>query len=150
MKHFALATAVALLATAPAIAESHGPVTKTVEGAYEDVMFDVETAITNAGLVIDAVNHVGDMLERTKADVGGSEMLFTNAKIFNFCSAEVSREVMEADPMNLQYCPYTIFVMEQPGSEGEITVGRRVYPDGAMEKVSALLDNIIGEALSGY
>lgn len=150
MKHFALVTAAAFFAAAPALAESHGPVIQTVEGQYEDVMFDVETAITNAGLVIDAVNHVGDMLERTKADVGGTVTLFTNAKVFNFCSAEVSREVMEADPMNLQYCPYTIFVMEQPGSEGQITVGRRAYPEGAMEKVSAMLDGIIAEALTGY
>ena len=151
MKRIALAaTAVALLAAAPALAESHGPVTRTVEGAYEDVMFDVETAITDAGLVIDAVNHVGDMLERTRADVGSDVTLFTNAKVFNFCSAEVSRAVMEADPMNLQYCPYTIFVMEQPGAEGEITVGRRAYPSGTMDQVSALLDEIIDDALSGY
>ncbi len=150
MKKLAIAAAVALAVAAPAQAEEHAPVARTVSGAYDDVMFDVETAITNAGLVIDAVNHVGDMLERTKADVGGTETLFTHAKVFNFCSADVSRAVMEADPMNLQFCPYTIFVMEQPGTVGEVTVGRRSYPSGAMEQVSAMLDSIIDEALSGY
>jgi len=150
MKFLAIATAAALAAATPALADGHDPVTRTVAGAYDDVMFDVETAITNAGLVIDAVNHVGDMLERTKEDVGGSETLFTGAKVFNFCSAEVSRAVMEADPMNLQFCPYTIFVMEQPGSAGEVTVGRRSYPSGAMEQVSAMLDGIIAEALADY
>ncbi len=149
MKHLALAAA-AFLAAAPALAESHGPVVRTVQGSYDDVMFDVETAITNAGLVIDAVNHVGDMLERTKADVGSTTTIFTHAQVFNFCSAEVSRAVMEADPMNLQFCPYTIFVMEQPGAVGEITVGRRTYPAGTMDQVSDLLDGIIDEALTGY
>lgn len=150
MRTLALAAAIALAVAAPAQSDGHDPVARTVAGSYDDVMFDVETAITNAGLVIDAVNHVGDMLERTKEDVGGTETLFTNAKVFNFCSAEVSRAVMEADPMNLQFCPYTIFVMEQPGTAGEVTVGRRSYPSGAMEQVSAMLDSIIDEALSDY
>jgi len=41
-------------------------------------------------------------------------------------------------------------VMEQPGSAGEVTVGRRSYPSGAMEQVSAMLDGIIAEALADY
>lgn len=149
MKRFALAAA-ALAFALPVMAESHGPVARTVTASFDDVIFDVETSITNAGLVIDAVNHVGDMLERTKADVGSTETLFTHAQVFNFCSAEVSRAVMEADPMNLQYCPYTIFVMEQPGSEGEVTVGRRTYPSGPMDQVGEMLDAIIDDALAGY
>lgn len=143
-----LTAAAALLLAAPAFAE--GPVTTTVSGAFDDVQFDIETAITDAGLVIDAINHVGDMLERTRADVGGTETLFTRAEVFSFCSAVVSRQVMEADPLNLQYCPYTIFVSERPDTPGEIIVGRRAYPAGEMDAVSALLDGIIADALAGY
>lgn len=139
---------VALAIATPALAQ--GPVTTTVSGSVDDVLFDIETAITDAGLVIEAVNHVGDMLERTKADVGSTVTLFTTAEVFNFCSAAVSREVMEADPLNIQHCPYAIFVMEQPDTPGEITVGRRAYPAGSMDPVSALLDGIIADALSGY
>lgn len=147
MKHMIAAVVLAGWAGA-ALADA--PVTTTVSAAMDDVVFELETAIANAGLVIDSVNHVGDMLERTKADVGGTETLYTAATVYNFCSAAVSREVMEADPMNLQYCPYTIFVMERPDAPGEITVGRRTYPDGPMEAVSALLDGIIAEAVAGY
>lgn len=148
MKRNLKAAALALLLATPAHAE--GPVTTTVTGAFDDVQFDIETAITDAGLVIDAVNHVGDMLERTREDVGGEVVLFTHAQVFNFCSAVVSRQVMEADPMNLQHCPYAIFVAERPEAPGEIIVGRRAYPAGAMDVVGDLLDGIISDALSGY
>ncbi len=148
MKTPIAAAALALAVATPALAE--GPVTTTVSGAFDDVQFDIETAITDAGLVIDAVNKVGEMLERTREDVGGTEVLFTQAQVFNFCSAVVSREVMEADPMNLQHCPYAIFVAERPDAPGEIMVGRRAYPAGAMDAVAGLLDGIIADALAGY
>ncbi len=148
MKTRFIAAALALTFAVPAHAE--GPVTTTVSGAFDDVQFDVETAITEAGLVIDAVNKVGAMLERTREDVGGTEVLFTEAQVFNFCSAVVSRQVMEADPMNLQHCPYAIFVAERPDAPGEIIVGRRAYPEGAMDAVGTLLDGIIADALAEY
>ncbi|MCB1357644.1 MAG: DUF302 domain-containing protein [Maritimibacter sp.] len=148
MKLTLTAAALALVLGAPAHAD--GPVTTTVSGAFDDVQFDIETAITDAGLVIDTVNHVGDMLERTREDVGGEVVLFTHAQVFNFCSAVVSRQVMEADPMNLQHCPYAIFVAERPEAPGEIIVGRRAYPAGPMDAVAGLLDGIIGDALAGY
>ena len=138
----------ALLLAAPAMAEA--PVTRTVEGTWADVVWDIENAITGAGLVIDSVNHVGDMLERTREDVGGGKTLFTHAQVFGFCSAVVSREVMEADPMNLAYCPYRIFLMETPDAPGAITVGRPAYPEGAMDAVNALLDSIIEDAVGMY
>ena len=72
-------------------------------------------------------------------------MLFKAADIFVFCSAVVSREVMEADPMNIAECPYGIFVAET--ADG-VVVGRRDYPAGAMDKVEAMLDGIIDEALA--
>lgn len=42
-----------------------------VEGSFDDVAFAVEQAIINEGLVIDLRSHVGEMLSRTKEDVGG-------------------------------------------------------------------------------
>lgn len=143
-------TLVALLAFAAAPALAEPPVTTTVRASYDDVQFDLENAITDAGLVVSSVNHVGDMLERTKEDVGGTITLFTHAEIYSFCSAEVSRQVMEADLANVQYCPYKIFLYERPGDPGSVTVGHILYPDGAMEAVNALLDEIIASALTGY
>ena len=121
-------------------------VTYPFEGSFEDAAFAVESAILDRGLVIDAVSHVGEMLARTGEDVGSEVELFGQADIFLFCSAVVSREVMEADPMNIAHCPYGIFVAER---DGGVIVGHRTYPDGAMQKVETMLDEIVQEAVSG-
>lgn len=117
------------------------------DGDFEDAVFGVENAIVNRGLSIDYVSHVGAMLERTRADVGSDVVLFKNANVFLFCSAVVSRKVMEADPMNIGYCPYGVFVAET--DEG-VSIGYRRYPEGVMQEVEALLDDIATEAAEGF
>ena len=73
-------------------------------------------------------------------------MLFKNADIFIFCSAVVSRQVMEADPMNLVHCPYGIFVAE---TDDGVMIGHRDYPEGPMDAVETLLKGIVVEAVEG-
>lgn len=129
------------LSIGPTIAQD--AVSTVFNGSFEDATFAVESAIVDKGLVIDHVSHVGDMLNRTGSDVGSDKVIFSNADIFIFCSAVISREVMEADPMNIVHCPYSIFVTE---SEDQVVVGHRNYPDGAMQKVHTLLKEIVAEA----
>ncbi|MEM1428823.1 MAG: DUF302 domain-containing protein [Pseudomonadota bacterium] len=131
-----------LAAAAPAMAEEAMVV--PFDGSFDDATFAVESAIVSKGLVIDYVSHVGEMLNRTGADVGSEAELFTEADIFIFCSAVVSRQVMEADPMNIVHCPYGIFVAES--SDG-VVIGHRDYPDGAMQAVEDLLVDIVAEAV---
>lgn len=121
-------------------------VTHEVDGSFEDVAFAVENAIINAGLVIEGRSHVGEMLARTKEDVGGAKDLYTQADVFTFCSATVSRQVMEADILNIQHCPYSIFLYETPEAPGKITVGRRGY-DPSMQPAMQMMDGIIADAL---
>lgn len=118
-----------------------------VEDSFENVAFAVENAIIGAGLVVDHLSHTGEMLERTRADVGSDTVIFTAADVYSFCSATVSRQVMETNPANVQFCPYTIFVYETPQAPGLITVGFRDYPEGEMDLVEALLGGIVAEAL---
>ena len=117
----------------------------TYDGSFDDATFGVESAIVDKGLVIDYVSHTGEMLARTAADVGSDTKLFDGADVFLFCSAVVSRKVMESDPMNIAHCPYSIFVTDQDGS---VSVGYRNYPEGAMQEVQALLDDIVQEAIA--
>jgi uncharacterized protein (DUF302 family) len=137
--------------SAPAFADGHGKqmsdnaITYTFNGDFEDATFAVETAIVGQGLVIDYVSHTGEMLERTKGDVGSDVTIFNAADIFLFCSAKISREVMEADAANISFCPYSVFVTDM---NGEVRVGYRTYPEGEMQKVQALLDGIVQEAIS--
>lgn len=135
-----LAAAVFLIST-PAFADD--PVLFPYDGSFEDATFAVESAIVDQGLVVDFVSHVGDMLNRTGADVGSNTKLFDAANIFVFCSAVISREVMETDPNNIQHCPYGVFVTDV---DGKVMIGHRTYPEGPMQKVQALLTQIAKEA----
>ncbi|WP_134726771.1 DUF302 domain-containing protein [Paracoccus luteus] len=147
LARLALAAALAL----PAAAAAQAPVSvpayaKTVEAPFEDATFAVEQAITNAGLVIDSTSQVGDMLARTKADVGGTKDLYAAADAYTFCSAAVSRQVMEADVTNIQFCPYSIFVYETVDQPGQVTVGHRIYPGETMQPVNDMLSRIVDDA----
>lgn len=142
MKSILMSAAFCLASMVPASAED--AFTYPFEGSFEDATFAIESAIVGRGLVIDFVSHVGDMLNRTGADVGSDAMIFKNADIFLFCSAVVSRQVMEKDPMNITHCPYGIFVME---TDDGVVVGHKDYPDGAMQVVEDLMQQIVAEAI---
>lgn len=136
-----------ILAFAATTGNAADMITYDTEQSFDDVTFGLESAIVDAGLVIDAVSHTGDMLERTRGDVGSDVTLFLNADVYSFCSAQISREVMEADPMNIVFCPYDIFVMVRPESPDVTTIGFRTFPDGPMKQVEALLDGIARAAI---
>lgn len=143
----AVAAVAATAAPAQQAERAEGAVTYTVEQSFDDVMFGLESAIIGQGLVIDATSHVGEMLERTRADVGSDVVLYEQADVLSFCSASLSRQVMEADPMNIQYCPYDVFVFTRPDSPGQTVIGYRDYPDGSMQVIEDLLDSIVREAI---
>ncbi|UYV37672.1 DUF302 domain-containing protein [Rhodobacteraceae bacterium D3-12] len=144
MKHLLLAIITATFASA---ATAEGIISySTTKDSFDDVVFGLENAIIDAGLVIDSVSHTGEMLERTKGDVGSTVTIFEKADVYSFCSAAISRRVMEADPMNVVFCPYDIFVIQLPKSD-TVTIGFRTYPDGPMKEVEALLDTIAKAAI---
>jgi len=127
---------------APALAQD--AIVTPYDGSFDDATFAVESAIVDQGLVIDYVSHVGEMLNRTGADVGSDTMIFKAADIFVFCSAVVSRQMMEADPMNIAHCPYGVFVAE---NDDGVVVGHRTYPEGPMKQVQTLLTDIVASAV---
>jgi uncharacterized protein (DUF302 family) len=114
------------------------------DGSFDDATFSVESAIIGRGLVIDYRSHTGEMLNRTGADIEGAVPLYDAADIFVFCSAVLSRKMMEADPLNIAHCPYGIYVADR---EGEVTIGYSHYPEGTMQEVQAFLDEIAREAV---
>jgi len=136
-----------MMIAAPVFAGAAEVTMYSVEAEFDDVTWGVESAITDRGLVIDYVSHVGEMLNRTAADVGASKDLYSAANVYLFCSATLSRKVMEADADNIAYCPYGVFVRQMAGAEGMVEVGYRHLPDGPMQEVQALLDDIAREAV---
>ena len=145
MRQVLCAAAIYALST-PVFAEGQA-ITYDYDGSFEDATFAVENAIIGKGLVVDYVSHTGEMLNRTGPDVGSDVEIFKAADVYLFCSAVVSRRVMEADPMNIVHCPYSIFVAD---IEGRVTVGYPTFPDGPMQEVQALLDEITKTALDGF
>ncbi|CUH79951.1 hypothetical protein [Tropicibacter naphthalenivorans] len=144
MKKLLGAVALSAIASAGLAADI---ITYDTDQSFDDVIFGLENAILDEGLVVDHISHTGEMLERTRADVGSDVVLFEQADIYSFCSAKISREVMEADPMNVVFCPYDIFVMVRPDTPDVTTIGFRTYPEGAMKKVEAMLDGIARSAI---
>jgi uncharacterized protein (DUF302 family) len=117
------------------------------DAAFEDVVSDVDNAIINLGYVVDYRGRIGEMLQRTAADVGATKALYRNAEFLQFCSAVVSREVMEQNIANIAYCPYIVFVYETEDEAGTVNVGFRRLPDGeGRDKVNELLVGIAREA----
>ncbi len=128
--------------------------TRAKAGSFEDVKFDLTNAIIERGLVIDHTGFIGQMLDRTGADVGSTKPLYRNAEYMVFCSAKLSRQMMEADPANIGFCPYVIFIYERADKPGEIVVGFREPPQRgsaesqqALAAIGTLLKEIVADAV---
>lgn len=146
MKHLITAATILIAGLAHSALANDTVTYEVTDQSYDDVMFGLENAILDFGLVISEHNHVGDMLERTKADLGATETIYAYADIFGFCSAPLSRAAMLEDPMNIRFCPYNIFLYQI--SEGfPVIIGYDVYPEGALQDVQALLDDITRSAI---
>lgn len=143
-------------------AESRGPqgyAVEQVNGTFEDIYLDLESAILAKGLVVDYVGHVNAMLERTAETVGsvtadGSKDPYREARYLQFCSAKLTHEVLSANPLNMAICPYVVFIFELNGEPGVVHVGyRRPIGDPsrvsqrAIAKVDVLLAEIVAEAV---
>jgi uncharacterized protein (DUF302 family) len=119
----------------------------TAKGKFADVRDDLVAAIEQRGLVVNFTAHVGDMLERTGRDLGKTKRIYEQADVIEFCSATASRAMMEADPVNLVYCPYTVAVYTLPGKPGVVYLAYRKYPrTAALKPVDKLLAGIIADA----
>ena len=95
------------------------------EAEFDDVKFDLENAIVNAGLKIIYQGNIGEMLERTKESVGAKVKVYDNAEFFAFCAAPISHAIMGADPRNIGFCPYIIYAYSLAGEKGVTYVGYR-------------------------
>lgn len=133
-------------------AENYSAVFKA-QGNYEDVRDALQFAIEGKGLRINSTNHTADMLARTGADLGESKQIFEEGEQFEFCSAELSRRMMEADPHAIVMCPYTISIYAVPGDKTVYVAFRKpVHANNPklrkiVKEVEALLTEICKEAI---
>src|SRR5262245_17600340 len=119
--------ALALAFAAPASADDNRGLLMVfrTKAKFEDVKEDVASAVAKRGLVIDYTGHIGAMLDRTAKDVGATKKIYARAEAMQFCSATLSRRMMEADPSNITVCPYVIAIYSLPADPDTVYVAYR-------------------------
>ncbi len=128
-------------------------VIRFVQGDFDSVWEDLNTALTNRGLVVSDVSHVGQMLDRTGKALGRTKKIFARAKVLEFCSAVVSRDMMEQNPHFIAFCPYNIAVYTLPNEKNKVYLSYRrpIWNDksgkAALEEVEKLLDGIVNDVV---
>jgi uncharacterized protein (DUF302 family) len=137
----------------PALAtESYSVLFKT-RGDFQYVRDSVQSSIEGKGLKINHTNLIAGMLERTGKDLGATKQILTNGEQFEFCSATISRAMMEADPHAITMCPYIVSVYTIPGDANVYVAYRKPITTGnpalkkALDNVEKLLTEIIQDAL---
>jgi uncharacterized protein (DUF302 family) len=154
-KTFTAFVAGVMLATT-AHAADHFAITSK-KGKFEDVRDDIVMAIQSRGMKINHINHISDMLNRTGEAVGDTSPVFGMAEQIEFCKADLSRDMMQADPTNIVFCPYSIAVYTLPNAPDQVYVLYRhpvavnSNPDTArvLKSVEDLLSGIVGDAVNG-
>lgn len=161
MRTIAMALSIALGATAstlpsaPSLADADMVTSlRAEESDFDAVRFGIESAIENRGYVIDYHARVGEMLERTAADIGADASPYSNAETWQFCSAILSRQMVDADPANIAHCPFVVYAYETREEPGVVVVGFRPHADdgeersrAALEAIDRELAEIVAEAL---
>lgn len=121
---------------------------RNVKGQFADIKDNLTQAIEGRGLVISYTAQVAEMLDRTAADLGAVRRIYGAGEVLEFCSAKLSRQMMEVDPRNLVFCPYTIAIYTLADKPGEVFIARKVLPEGpAYAPIDALLNDIVAEAV---
>lgn len=128
----------------------------SLQADYDDVWKGLEMALNERGLTISSVSHVGEMLERTGKELGRTKRIFGKANVMEFCSAVISRDMMEKNPHYIAFCPYQIMVYTLPDNEKKIYLSYRklIWKDesgrAVLAPVEELLDSIIRDVIDMY
>jgi uncharacterized protein (DUF302 family) len=146
-KLLALCALLCLPLTAQAV-ESYTVLFKA-QGAYQDIRDNLQMAIEGKGLKITNTNHIADMLERTGKDIGETRKVYENAEQFEFCSATISRHMMEADPHSIVMCPYSVVVYTLPNDKTVYLAYRKpaATKNPALKKQLAELEKLLTDII---
>ncbi|HET9462346.1 MAG TPA: DUF302 domain-containing protein, partial [Thiobacillus sp.] len=94
-------------------------------------------------------NNIATMLERTGKDLGATRRVYENAEQFEFCSATVSRRMMEADPHAIVMCPYSVAVYTVPGDKTVYLAYRKpaATKNPALKQALAEMEKLLTEII---
>lgn len=152
MKKFLAACAIACLPLSAMAADAYTVLFKT-HGTFQDVRDALQFAIEGKGLKINHTNNIAEMLARTGPEVGATKRVYENGEQFEFCSAVISRQMMEADPHAMVMCPYIVSVYTIPNDKNVYIAYRKPGPTRnpalkkALANVEKLLNDIVKDAM---
>lgn len=153
----------------------------SIEEEFDTIKEYIEEGITNQGLVVAHRSDVGGMLQRTGKDLVAkvekaahsvmeaarskigmeqkevanekSNSAFSRSEVIEFCSANLSRKMTDADPANVIFCPYSIAVYTTVADPGTVHVSYLQLSKigssksrAVLEEVEAMLGQIVSEA----
>jgi cell division ATPase FtsA len=112
---------------------------------YEQVREDLTAAIEERGMVISAVSHVKDMIDRTSTDLGYKQGIYaTGGETVLFCKADLSQAMMRDNVHNIALCPYGISVYTLAAEPNKVFVSYRIPPKMKVYlPIHRLLDDIV-------
>jgi len=126
----------------------------SAEQDFATVGENLRQAVINRGLVVSNVSHLSEMLSRTGADLGDAKPVYDDAEIYEFCSAVLSRAMVESDPRNIVHCPLSVAIYTLPGEPGRVYAAFRrptvLAPESslaALQPIEDLLRGVAREAL---
>ena len=152
MKKFLAVCAIACMPLSAMAADAYTVLFKT-QGTFQDVRDSLQFAIEGKGLKINHTNKIAEMLARTGPEIGATRQVYVDGEQFEFCSATISRKMMEADPNAMVMCPYIVSVYTVPNDTSVSIAYRKPGPTKnpalkkALADVEKLLNDIIKQAM---
>ncbi|HEY9145355.1 MAG TPA: DUF302 domain-containing protein [Thiobacillus sp.] len=152
MKKFLAVCAIACMPLSAMAADAYTVLFKT-QGTFQDVRDSLQFAIEGKGLKINHTNKIAEMLARTGPEIGATRQVYVDGEQFEFCSATISRKMMEADPNAMVMCPYIVSVYTVPNDKSVYIAYRKPGPTRnpalkkALADVEKLLNDIIKQAM---
>ena len=140
--HFLWAGLFGLLLAQTASAAGGFAVVASKKANFDDVRENVVMAIENRGMKIDHQSFIADMLARTGRDIGLTKAVYMRGDQIQFCKADLSRAMMEADPRNMVFCPFIVNVYVTPDQPEVVHVAYRkpLAPGASAASRKALAD----------
>jgi len=141
---------------APVMAPSAEPQAAVYKStaSFDEVMEALHLAIEEKGLFINNVMHMRSMLERTGRDLGFDKPVYLRAESIEFCSALLSRRMLQEDPRRIVNCPFIISVYVLPDQPGTTYIAHRLLADprgkGILSEITRTLKAIAESAAEGW
>ncbi len=152
ISHATICVAMIVTMIVPVTVQANTYYVTTSDNTFDEIVFAIESAIIDRGLVIDFQGDSGSMLART-AEVNESDSPYGNARYFNFCSSSLTHSAVTANAENIAICPYVVYAYQLNDSPETTHIGYRKpagvgdeASEGILREIEALLRSIVDEA----